>query len=200
MKQKHHSWALIITLLFFFFPAGIVLLVTKMTSEKTRYEQNGKSLKIFAIVLFVLAVIYPILSFTGDLRNEDGTPAIGTGIMMLVFLTAVGTFTLWKGNQYIKRGQEYNRLLAEFATARTLDIDPIAQKMKLSYNAVTADLHALIDAGYIQNAYIDHLRRRLVIKPVARPTRAFFCPHCGGKSEIAAGAPVVCDYCDSPLT
>lgn len=199
MKKKTSSWTSISVWLCFFFPVGICLLVKKVAAEKDRYVQNGKSLKILAIVLFCLIPVYIIMAVTGELEFNEGTNSIGTMIIMLLSFAVCGAFSFYKGNQFIVRGTRYTECRAQLTVQQAIDIDPIAIELRIPFDTVAADLQGLVDVGYLQNVHVNLIDRKVVTNRPVRPTRTVTCPHCGGKSDIEVGTAAKCEYCDSPL-
>ena len=200
MKQTQYSWTLVIVTLFLFFPVGICLLALKINSDRGRYQQNGKGLRTLAIVLFVFAAIYLLMGLTGELKYDDGTPAIGASVMMVAIMGGGGAVSLWKSRQLIRRGQEYDKLLDKLYDAKSIDLDPFCKTFKLPFETVAADLEVILNERSIQNVHIDRLRRTITVVIPVRSTRTIICPHCGGKNDgIEVDAHAVCSYCDSQL-
>ena len=199
MDKRIFSWPVILLAFWLFWPAGIVLLVRKIKAERHRYLENGKSLRIMAAIPFAIALLFFILGLRGDLQYEDGTSALGIAVVISLIFVGCGVFTLSKGNQLVARSQRYELFFSELSSKSTLDIDPIAKELNITFQDAAADIQAMIDHGHAANVYIDHIRRRLVAKQVARAVRYVTCPHCGGKNEIEIGTVAVCEYCDSPI-
>lgn len=198
MKKKH-SWATIGVVLLFLFPVGIYMLVQKVTSEKDRYAQNGKGLKTLAIVLFCMSVVYIVMGLSGQVVHDDGTPAYESAIIMPLVLCPGGLAALIKGKQYMARGEVYSDFAARFHAGETLNIDEVASKQKISFDAAVADLQGLIGVGYLENAKVDRIGRKVIhTQPVAKLV-TLVCPHCDGSNEFPEGAIGCCIYCDSPL-
>ena len=214
MQKKSFSWGIIALMLFLFFPIGIWMLVKKMTDEKFNYIKNGKSLKILAWILIVLAVLYLLMAFTGELETEDGTSVVGSIIMMVVLFGGAGAFTLYKAHSYIKKGTKYNRYVSIINNSNDTLIDTIAAAYPTTYEKAAKDIQAMINDGYFMNAYIDLNRRELMMpqnavsvhttvnqNPThieAQPT-SIECKNCGATNTIVPGTVNECEYCGSPL-
>lgn len=204
MQKKSFSWGIIVLMFFLFFPVGIYMLVKKVTREKFKYAQNGKSLKTLGWVLLSLGAIYLIMAITEE-----------TTMISAAFVFAgLGGLSLYKGSEYIKKGAKFNRYVAIVNSSSDTYIDNIAAVYTTSYEQAATDLQEMIDAGYFMNSYIDINRRELVmpkkaastninqnvpINTVNEKSRTIKCPNCGATNTIVPGLKNECEYCGSPL-
>ncbi len=215
MQKKSFSWGIIILMLFLFFPIGIFMIAKKVSSEKFNMIKNGKSLKILGWILIGFAVMYLILGITGELETEDGSSAVGGIIVAECFFGGFGALSLIKGKKYIACGEKYNRYVSVVNASNDLLIDNIAAAIPTTYENATADLQAMIDAGYFMNAYVDLNRRELVMhrnqqnnytntytpnpQNTSAKTVSKKCPNCGATNTVTEGTTCECEYCGSPL-
>lgn len=204
MQKKSFSWGAIALLLVFFFPVGIYMLVSKVTTERFNYVKNGQSLKTMAIVLFCLSGMYLIMGITEE-----------TSVLSVFFLLGVlGIFCFIKGDKYIKKGTRYNRYVSIINSNNDTLIDNIAAAYPTNYEQAIVDIQEMLNDGYFMNGYIDSNRRQLII-PInaasvnvninqtnvtqqAQPT-SIKCKNCGATNKIIPGAVNECEYCGSPL-
>lgn len=199
MKKKSTSWGLIAVVLYFFFPVGIWLMVKKITGEKHRYAENGKALRVFAVVLLFLALSTVLMYAAGELQFEDGSNELAGVILVCLFFTIPGIFVYWKADRYIRRGKRYKDCIYDLVSKDSVELDTVAAELRISTQDVVADFQEMISAGHIYGAYIDMRTRTLVKKPIVRPKREFVCPCCGAKNSVEVNAVIRCEYCDSVL-
>lgn len=214
MQKKSTSWVAIVLMLFLFFPIGIWMLVKKMTYEKLNYIKNGKSLKVLALILIGIAVMYVIMGITGEFKSEDSSSAIGNFIFAIVAFGGGGVFSLYKAQQYIKKGRKYNRYANIINSSNDTLIDNIAAAYPTTYEEAAKDIQSMIDDGYFVNAYVDLNHRELIFSPKSESVNAaedqtaanvdsqptsVICKNCGATNKIIPGAANECEYCGSPL-
>lgn len=219
MQKKSFPWLVIIIMFFLFFPVGIYMLVKKMIDEKSNYIKNGKSLRIFGVILIGIGIMYLILGIAGELKTEDGSSVVGGIIMMLLIFGGGGVFALYKAQGYIKKGTKYNRYLSIITSDQSTSIDNIAATYPTTYEQAVEDLQSMINDGFFPKARIDLNQRELIIPgensfvnaPVnqefANPPAANLnaqpitvkCKNCGATNTIVPGTANECEYCGSPL-
>lgn len=203
MQKKSASWGAITLWLIFFFPVGIFLIIKKVTNEKFSYIKNGKALKNLGIVLICFGAIYLIMSITDDVAMLTAFFIFG----------GLGVLSFVKGNQYIKKGNKYNRYVSIINANNTL-IDNIAAAYPTSFEQATEDIQSMLDDGYFMNSYIDLNRRELIMpqrsvsvnvtvnqnttRTETQPT-SVKCKNCGATNMLVPSTVNECEYCGSPL-
>lgn len=203
MQKKSASWGAITLWLIFFFPVGIFLIIKKVTNEKFSYIKNGKALKNLGIVLMCFGAIYLIMSITDDVAMLTAFFIFG----------GLGVLSFVKGNQYIKKGNKYNRYVSIINANNTL-IDNIAAAYPTSFEQATEDIQSMLDDGYFMNSYIDLNRRELIMpqrsvsvnvtvnqnttRTETQPT-SVKCKNCGATNMLVPSTVNECEYCGSPL-
>ena len=196
--RKPPSWLIVCLLLYLFFPVGIWLLVRKVNGEKHRYRENGKALKILAVVLFVIAGFGILTSVSEFTAAENNSGAVSLLIPTLL-LVGGGVLSLVKGRKLMKMGERFEFYKFRFEQSGVLELDPVAAELNITYEQLVSDLKEMIAVGYIDNAFIDFSARCLAQKVRRNRTYVVNCPHCGGISEISNGENAVCSYCGSAL-
>ncbi|MCL2136975.1 MAG: hypothetical protein FWH40_05590 [Coriobacteriia bacterium] len=192
----------IIWLLVFFWPIGLYLLYTHMTSDKTDLMRNSKILKNFGIGFFIFGAISTV-SFLVRL-DEFG---ISANILYIFFAIsfAVGGFMMIRLSQRkMLMAQRYRKYIAQIVNQDKRSLNDIAFALEIEYPEVVSDLEKMIELGFFTNAYIDEKSRSIVL-PDLLPNdkddhiRVVRCSSCGGNNKLAANKPPICEYCDSAL-
>lgn len=218
MQKESTSWGTITLWLLLFFPVGIFLIVKKVTYEKFNYIKNGKSLQVLGYILIGIAIIYLIMGLTGELKSQDGSSVVGGIIVVELIFGGCGALCIIKGMEYIKRGTKFNRYVSIINASNDLMIDNIAAAVPTTYDKATADIQAMLDAGFFMNAYLDLNKRELIMaKSTSQPNvdvndvyagstattdtqpHSVKCPNCGATNTVVPGAKNECEYCGSPL-
>lgn len=204
MQKKSASWGAITLWLIFFFPVGVFLIIKKVTNEKFSYIKNGKALKNLGLVLMFFGAIYLIMSITDDVAMLTAFFIFG----------GLGVLSFVKGNQYIKKGNKYNRYVSIINANNNTLIDNIAAAYPTSFEQATEDIQSMLDDGYFMNSYIDLNRRELIMpqrsvsvnvtvnqnttRTETQPT-SVKCKNCGATNKVVHGVANECEYCGSPL-
>lgn len=199
LKKKVKSWGLIFILMYFLFPVGIWMMVKKVTSERSRYLQNGKVLKYFAYVLLVMVPLSVIMEINGELQQINGAGVVGTAVILALIFGISGMFTLKKGNYYMNRGKKYIDCISALTPQRSVSLDQVAAELKLPYHEVVSDFQEMIAMGVAGNVMLDMNVRQLVSQVISKPLREVECPYCGAKAKLPVGTSGKCEYCDSLL-
>lgn len=214
--RKAASWGLIIAMWFVFFPAALIMTMTKLKTEKHNYVSNGKATKITGIVWLVIAAIYTVTGITGNLEVTDSTASATGGIIMMdIICCAIGLPFFLTGKKYIKLGERNDRYI-DLVTTGELNLDNMARAVGVTFEQVVKDLKEMIKDGYFKGAYIDEYSRYLVmpysreydnsnvnkdesIPQVRRENKVVKCPNCGATNTITVGVRNECEYCGTPL-
>lgn len=194
-----YSWGLVIVLLFLFFPVGIPMLVVKVNSEKQRYCENARVMKILGWILAAMGLFYLVMGAAGSLETEMGK-AIWPGILTaLIFFGGGGALLIVSAARLMKRGIRYKRYPAIIASLEGGRIDQIAEKMQTAPDQVRIDLQQMIDFGLLSGVYLDLAKDELVLQGIKRQEISLTCPSCGAVNCVLEGKKSVCEYCRLPL-
>lgn len=200
MQKKSFSWGIVGLMFVLFFPVGIWMLIKKVTSEKQDYLDNGKILKLFGCSSIGLGIVCVLAGFTGLVKYEDGTSATGIAALAGLVYGGIGALCLCLSADCLKKGTKYRRYTAVINSATNLRLDVIAAACSTTVTEAEADIQAMLDDGYFQNAYLDMSKKVLVMpSELPQPQRCVKCQCCGATNNLAFDAPNQCEYCGSPL-
>ena len=105
------------------------------------------------------------------------------------------------------RVQQYLSLIVD---GNVCQLDNIASTTKRPYETVKRDIQKMIHDGYLENAYIDEVSRKVVIEyknaaandnpdsSSRSAARLLTCPCCGASNTLV-GRTGECEYCGSPI-
>lgn len=207
-SPKGAPWALIIFFMFFFFPVGIVLMLSKLHKEKDNCIGNGKGTAAVGWVFFGLGIFYVLIGFTGGLETEDGASVV-SGVIFMTALCCGGGYALVRhGNKYKKLGSAYMRYSAIIAGTPNGSVDLIASACQTPVNDVCEELQKMINLGFFPSCYID-LNKKIFVSPYLRENtpvvhsedekpKVVKCPNCGAVNTVRDGISQ-CEYCGTPL-
>ena len=211
-KNAGPSWAVVVLVLFIFWPVGLYLLVKKLSADKTAaISAGGKGLKITGIVLISFAAV-GCLGFLSSAAEYGAQSSDVAPLVMLLFFAVGGVALLRKAKKQKKEAESIKQYLSIIVNGNVRQLDTIAATTGKSYNVVYKDVKNMIAKGYLKNAYIDEGMREVVI-PSAAPqntataspvnaapvqTKIVACPCCGANNTIV-GNTGECEYCGSPL-
>lgn len=200
-----YSWPVIILALCIFWPAGIFLIIKRVSVDKKTAMGAGKLIGGIGIASYCIAGI----GFIACLSDGFGSDDIG----MILFFGIAG-FALQKVSQKIKReAEDVKKYLSVIVNGNERQIDVIASSMGKSYDVAKNDIQKLISKGYLKNAYINEGTREVVLpnnniqeqvgtmtNTTANnvTTKIVACPCCGANNTIM-GDMGECEYCGSPL-
>lgn len=220
--QKGAPWGVIILLTFFYI--GIPLMLSKLHKDKENTLANAKKTIIVGRIIFAMGLVYAFMGFTGTMIIEDGSNENGkAALMVALFFIVVGCAIIIHANKYKKLGLKYERYIPVISGSPTGSLDDMAAVIGEAFDDTSQNIQNLIDAGLLENSYIDQTRRILVSSVVGsmcrtqtvqtssdvnydQQTRAaksevktVKCPNCGGVNNIVNGAENICDFCGSPI-
>ncbi len=208
MKKKKWSpsWIAIIICLFVFWPASILLIWKKLSTDRAAAMKNSKILRIIGIVFIILGLL-----------SLGGASDSGTALGILIFYGGGGALIIWGSIKVKKMGEQYKKYIDIVINQNQTTIDNIASMMGLDYEKTVKGLQKMIDLGYFADAYIDQVNHEIVfpsrrvvqtVNPANIPSnnnfaqpqhKAVKCPNCGGNNMIIVGSFCECDFCGSPL-
>jgi len=199
--KKGTSWGWIIFLIIIFWPAGVLLLLKKLTVDKSATMESGKKLPVVSYILMGMGVIYLIMTFTED--SSMITPAVVFG--------APGVWLFFKAKRTKETGERYKKYIALVVNQNQTSINKIVSATGFSYETVVKDLQKMIDTGYFAGAYIDVTTQEIALAKttsqliaqdsVAAQTQAkvVVCGSCGANNRVTIGQITECEYCSSLL-
>jgi len=201
-----YSWPAIIIALICFWPIGLVLIVKRLSSDKTAMvNSSGKGLKIGGIALIVIG----IFGIIGSLDSFE----VGNIILFLFFIGG-GAVLVRKAKKIQIEGDNIKRYLSMIVNSNVRQLDMIASATGKQYDTVKTDIQKMIDNGFLRSAYINETTREVILATPVRADvnvqqqavstaapvqlRVVACPCCGANNTIS-GALGECEYCGSPL-
>lgn len=209
MQKNYLPWIVVWIALFFFLPLGVYFLIRKVTVEKHRYVQNGRTLSILGYVCFGFALFYTISLVTGIAETTQPRDNVTSILTLWVIFGAIGALCVYKGQSYVKRGKKFNRYSALIASNNDPMIDNIAAAYPTTYEQAYEDLETMIEYGFFPGATLNPAAREIRFSAAqssapskgesALPQITVLCPNCGAKNKIHAGTVQNCVYCQTPL-
>lgn len=212
-KKKSTSWTLIIVLLLFFPLIGIILLIKKLYEDKAGAYQNS----LVARILGGIGLGFGILVFLMFLLAE---PTASNIIVIIIAFICPGLLLFLKGASLKKDAVRYEKYLDLIWQKGLYSINDIAAEVSLTYAKTSKELQALINAGYIENVYLDQGRQMVVVngyepnilsqpkqsnpsavdKTKQNTTKVVVCKNCGANTAVTYGTTTECEYCGSPVS
>ena len=192
-KNGLYSWPVIIALLIVFWPVGLYLLYQKAKQDKKMAFTASKILGILGTFFIVIGII-TLIAVVG------------------VFYLILGILLKKFAKKLLTSAENVKKYLAIIVNGNVRQLDNISAAVGKPYDAVKKDIQALIDDGYLKNAYINESTREVVLAQPAVNTefnmntaatanasaRIVACSCCGANNTVY-GATGECEYCGSPL-
>lgn len=210
-KKKSASWGVIILLLLFVPFIGIILLVKKLFEDKAGAYKNS----LVARMIGVLQLFFGAFLFFTVVYKE---PEVSDLVVLFLFFIGPGLFLFLKGLSLKKAGVRYEIYLELIWQRRIYSIDEIALEVSLTHAKTLKELQALINTGYIENAYVDQGRQMVIVEgyepnatkqPVVnkmkqktkqKKIKVVVCNNCGASNAVTLGISSQCEYCRTPLS
>ncbi|MBI3817226.1 MAG: hypothetical protein HY286_00935 [Planctomycetes bacterium] len=196
------SWPIIIIAFFLCQPLGAVLLILRLSRDRSQRITSGRILQ---FVGFGFAILFGIASISVA-RYEAG-PRMG--FVFLLFLGAL--FVGLKGTQLVGKAAATRRYMNLIINQKYDSVDEIAAALKNSnIMDVEREIQEIIDQGFLPGYRLDRDTRRIIKigggtgqPPVVSSAGAgaamvYTCRGCGAHNEAPRGGVVRCDYCDTP--
>lgn len=202
-----YSWPVIIIALCLFWPVAVFLIIKRVRIDKKAALTVGRIIGFVSGFSFFMAFLGIFVCISDGFPKED--------IIATLFFAAAG-FVLNRLSKKLKGDAErVKQYLAVIINENVHKLDDIAEKTGRSYETVKNDIEAMIQKGYLLNAYIDENLREVVLSGSARVkseitvddniqpdeapvTRVVTCRCCGANNTIS-GTSGECEYCGSPL-
>lgn len=222
-------WNIIVLLLILFFPAGIVLMLTKLYTDKTNIFSNAERTTTVGWIFVGLGVIFWLMHLAGGFKAVDGRNIDSQILTVIIFCSGIGLAIIFNARKYRKIGLMYQKYLPVLSASTTGSLDDIAVSVGEAYDVTSANIQKLIDMGVLKNSYIDKSSRCLIsplvgsmVKQTSNKTvseannyysqqtttaeqkskpkvKTIKCPNCGGVNNVTEGSSKLCEFCDSVL-
>jgi len=202
--KKPTGWGLIILCFIILWPIGLILLIKRLSVDKTATFQSGRTITIVSYVLMGMGVLYLLITISGNPAMLTLALLFGGGGVL------VNRFALKTQHT----GERYKKYITLIVNHGNTSIDTIAASVGVQYDVALADLQKMITAGYFVGAYIDTMQRQIILAksapihphatanpfPFSAPAqeRVVNCESCGANNRIFVQIGE-CEYCGSPL-
>jgi len=170
---------------------------------------------IVAGVLAIAGFVFVGLTFktaktttTGHLlwkQKHTTEVALGTRILYLfigLVLLAVAVFFVRLLMQRLARQAAQKKYVAILTGIETIPVQKVMAKTNADRATVLSDIQRMIDAGIIEDFYVDYEADRVVSKKYVPKTghkTVVTCPSCGANNEVIVGITRPCNSCGEPL-
>jgi len=197
MQRRRASgipWELIIILLILLPIGGIVLLVIQLTTSKALNPKDVSKIRWTSYLLFIGSA----LTFSTAFVSLEFM--LERAFVMLCLVIPLIAGAIWVNriaSNLKKSGERYKKYPILITTYGQTFLDSIATSMGLSYITVEDDLQKMIILGYFPGAYIDSVRREIILPKVREYD--ITCKGCGAITKIPRGEAAKCRYCRLPL-
>lgn len=206
-----YSWPVIIIALACFWPAGIVLIIKRLSLDKQTAMGSGKLIRGLGIGAICIAVLGFFVCISDGFDSSS--------VMVILFFGVAGYFLLKLSKKTRKEAEDIKQYLSIIVNGNVRQLDVIASSVNKKYDVVRNDIKKMIDKGYLKNAYINEGARELVFATPAVPPQAaapqvastrtvaspapaqpriVTCSCCGANNTIV-GSIGECEYCGAPL-
>jgi len=206
-KKKPISWVWIVLAFIVFWPVGIVLLVIRLSSDRSATIKCHKTIMVVSLILIGIGAIL-LIAAIGEADEDLFFPAVA-------FLIG-GIVVNFMARKTKKTGARYKQYIALIVNHSQNSLDAIAGMVGVTYEMVIEDLQKMIKAGYFHGGYIDFTQRIIVFAPsspqpvwqtnpaVAAPPappqiKVVSCGNCGANNRVYTGYSYDCEYCGSPV-
>jgi len=192
------SWIWVVVAFILFWPIGVVLLLVKLSGDKSAMMRCGRPMIILSYILIGIGVICLLAMFGGE---------IGMLMPAILFGGGGGALNII-GRRTTATSERYKKYLDLVINQGETSIDNIAAAVGVSYAATVEDLQKMINSGFLTNAFIDVGSRSIVLARVAAPRadgfvvgqeRVLVCGSCGANNRTIVGKISECEYCGSVL-
>lgn len=203
--KKSPSWVAIILWFIFFWPVGVVLLIKKLTNDKSSIMKNWK-------FIFGLGIFFAFIAILMCTQLADSSADLSSTILGVLFYGLGGAGLIYAAKRMKDTGELYKKLIDIIINQRQTTIENVASQAGLGYDKTVHSIQKMIDKGYFNGAYIDQANHEVVlpntnfVQPAmnsqntyAQQQKTVKCPNCGGNNIINVGQVVECEFCGSPI-
>lgn len=185
-----------------FWPAGILLLIIKINSDRKASMLASGLVTLLGWGLLLLGSLI-LLSFL----IAGGKLPSGMDIAILVFallMTTGAIALLFTGSRLKKKAMNYRRYIAIIWNNGVTDLNKICHIVSKPYAQVRRDLEIMIAKKFLPNGYIDDGEDKIVLpglEEVGIETGfdIVSCKNCGANKKMRLGTVAQCDFCGSKL-
>lgn len=215
VQSAANSWFGVYLALFFFFPLGIWLSLSRLHREKDRYLPNGKRVSVIGWVFFAIGAVYYGLFQS---MAAEGYTDLDAGINFFGWMAIGGLALVFHGRKYKKIGENQLLYYPILLNSKDGSLDAIAATVGKDYDTVCKDIQQLIDKDLLADGIIHHDGRQLVCHALGIGIASAFagkekpamsrkamiekevkCPNCGGITNVQGLEDCPCDYCGTML-
>ena len=199
-------WVVIAVLLFLVWPLGLVLLVKKLTVDRSATFKCGNVLFILSIIIIFIGSAYLTASV-----YQDSHLAIHACILL-----AGGLWLFILAISIMAKGRRYKKYIDLVVNKSMTSIEYIAAEVGVPYNKAVDDLRKMVSARYFPGAHVSIPRKELYFSQPQHPQavwdqrnketkaerpsdKVVSCTGCGANNKVPAGQLTECEYCGSPL-
>lgn len=185
-------WGRIILLSCTLFPFGLYFMCRKVMFEKLKYYYNGIVVLIFGITLFLLNGSFFLLLFL-----LSGFPPLILSVP-LIFMSVLGLSLAIIGFFVKEAGKTNDKFIKALFIDKVTSIDEIAKIFKSNYFKTCKKIQNLIDNGILNNIYIHHKEREIIINGISSKI-AIKCKNCAGTTVVQENEERICCYCGAKI-
>ena len=193
------SWIWIIFWFVLFWPIGVILLLRKLTRDRSAMMKDSRTVAFTSYLLIGVGVFWLLTGFAGN-------------FLMTIMFISVGIWLNFTSRKMKATGDRYKKYISMIVNQSQTSIDNIASATGVSYEVAVKDLQKMIDSAYFTGAYIDVGNREIILAQTQIPEpqkitefqtampqeRVVSCNGCGANNRVT-GNVGQCDYCGSPL-
>ena len=199
--EWYQKWPVIIIAFFFCWPAGLIMLFSRLKNDRSAAIGGGR---VFKIIGWALTVLFGIGTLA-NLTNGNIGPAVMCGIFL-----AGGLALLKKGRDLISQSERTRRYIELVVNQQHTSIDNIASlTQRTDILNVQSEIQTIIDGGFLPGFRLNPSTRMIERPQKAAPAAAagaapavmvsFTCHTCGANNEGFPGSDGVvrCEFCDT---
>lgn len=188
-------WGFVVMFLLLLYPMGLFFMIRKVHHEKTRYFDNGVNMIItggfFAGVTLPIAVL---LSYPWHNLSRENIMVVLLPLMVALF----GVILIIAGTILRRKGRTNEEYMSLIVNERITNIREIAKRERATYAKATEQIQKLIDAGFLDGAYIYHRDHEIIVPGVSKKI-ALKCESCGGTTVLYVNEKRECSYCGAEI-
>ena len=186
------TWLKIVFFSFVLFPVGLYFMYRKIHFEKLKYYYNGMNTLIYGTTVFLLFGSFSIL-----IGLSAQTPPFILFIPSLLF-TLLGLTEMIIGFVVKEIGKTNDKIIKTLFVDKITDIDEIAKIFKSNYFKTCKKIQGLIDSDILNNIYIHHKEREIIINGISNKI-ALKCKNCAGTTVLQENDERICCYCGAKI-
>jgi predicted transcriptional regulator len=187
------GWILIVVMMIFFWPIGLILLLRKLATDRSATFKSGGAISKIGWALLIVGALVFLASFSS---NEIGAPIMGA-----LFIVG-GIVCLQKAQTVKTTSKKYRLYISIIVNEGITRIDDIAKSAGVSFNEAEKTIQEMLDKGYF-HGHINQAAKELILAEAHRdnPENLHFivvrCDNCGADNKVPEGRVAKCEYCRS---